>query len=114
MEREKEKRVVTVAFDLEQLLLCSFETTGTFYYSRRTKEHSLTVTEIDNMTTYAYLWNEDEGRKGSCKVATCVMNFLKKIENQGKKAVYLFSNKWRGQNLNRMFLIILSSSVVEL
>ena len=111
---KKEEHVVTAAFDLQQVLLCPFGATGIFYYSRRLKNHNLTVTEIDNMTTHAYLWNEHEGRKGSCEVATCVMDFLEKMKNQGKKVVYLFSDKCGGQNLNRMFLIMLSNSVVKL
>ena len=81
---KNEEHVVTAAFDLEQVLLCPFGATGIFYYSRRLKNHNLTVTEIDNMTTHIYLWNEHEGRKGSCEMATCVMNFLEKMKNQEK------------------------------
>ena len=63
--------------------------------------------EIDNKTKHTYLGNEHEGTKGSCEVATCDMNFLKKMKNQRKKVVYFFSNKYAGQNLNRMFLIVI-------
>ena len=36
------------------------------------------------------------------------------MKNQGKKVVYLLPNKCEGRNLNRVFLIILSNSVVKL
>lgn len=38
------------------------------------------------MASYAYLWNEHEGRKRSCEVATCVMNFWREWKIQGAKS----------------------------
>ena len=57
---EENEKAVAAAFDLEQVLLCPYGPTGAYYYSRRLKNHNLTVTELNNMNTYAYLWNENE------------------------------------------------------
>lgn len=65
--------VVTAAFDLQHVLLSPYEPTGAFYYSGRLKSHNLTVTEINNMDIYAYLWSEHEARKGSCEVSLVVL-----------------------------------------
>ena len=115
-EARSNKNVVTAAFDLEQVLLTPFGSTGAFYYSRRLKNHNLTVTEIDSMKTHAYLWNEYEAKKGSCEVASAVRDFIKKVSANGEesKVANLFSDKCGGQNLNRMVFVMLSNVLIEL
>ena len=46
-----------------------------FYYSRRLKNYNLTVTKIDKMKPFTFLWNENEAMKGSCQIATAVRGF---------------------------------------
>ena len=90
-EANSSKITVTAAFDLEQVLLCPFGAIGAFYYSRTLKNHNLTITEIDSMTTYCYLWNEHEGNKGSC--ASAVFRFIGKKAEEGKKVISLFCDR---------------------
>ena len=106
--------VVTATFDLEQVLLSPFRPTGAFYYSCRLQNHNLTVTEIDTMKTYAFLWNEHEAEKGSCEVATCIYKFLEAKSREGKKIIYLFSDRCGGQNQNRMVFLMLSHALNKL
>ncbi len=117
-EKKNEARskddVVTAAFDLESVLLAPHGQCSSFYYSRRLKNHNLTVTEIDNMCTYAYLWTEDQGAKGSCEVSTCIELFLKEKRKNGVEEVNLFSDRCGGQNQNRMVFIMLSSILNEM
>ena len=68
IKAKSHKRVITGAFDLEQVLLCPHRA-GAFYYSRRLKNHNLTVNEIDNMKTFAFPQNENEAMKGNCEIA---------------------------------------------
>ena len=103
--------VAAAAFDLQQVLLCLFGPTGAFYYSWRLKNFNFTVTELDNMTTHAYLWNEHEGCKVSCEMATCLSNFLGRKAEEGNKKVYLFCDRCGGQNLNRFMQIMLAEAV---
>ena len=107
------KEVIAAAFDLEQVLLAPHGQTGAYYYHRRLKNHNLTVTEIDNMKTYAFLWNEEQAGKGSCEVSTCVYKFLKAKEDEGAKVVYLFADRCGGQNSNRMMHVMLSNACNE-
>ena len=86
------------------MLLSPYDPTGSFYYSRRLKSHNLTVTEIDNMTTYAYLWSEQEAAKGSCEVSTGVLKFLQEKKKEGKEYINPFCDRCGGQNQNRMML----------
>lgn len=52
------------------------------------KSHDLTVTEINNMNNYTYLWSEHKVRKGSCEVSIAVLRFLKKKNNSKNKYIY--------------------------
>lgn len=52
------------------------------------KSHDLTVTEINNMNNYTYLWSEHKARKGSCEVSIAVLRFLKKKNNSKNKYIY--------------------------
>ena len=112
-EAEQIEEVVAAAFDLEQVLLSPYGGTDAFYYSRRLKNHNFTVTELNTMNTYCYLWNECEGAKGSCEMATGVQNFISIKQNEGAKKIYFFSDRCGGQNLNRYMIIMLSHSVIE-
>ena len=91
------------------------EATGAFYYSRRLKNHNLTVTEINNMNTYSFLWNENEAEKASCEVATSVLKFLEIKRAKGKQCINLLSDRcdW-SQNQNRMVFIMLSNAITDL
>ena len=117
-EKKQEARanedVVTAAFDLKTVLLAPHGPCSTFYYSRRLQNHNLTVTEIDNMNTYAYLWTEDQAAKGSCDVSTCVQLFPREKRKEGAKRMNLISDRYPGQNHNRMFFIMLFDTFNEL
>ena len=101
-ESKINKQTVTAAFDLEQVLLSPYGPTGAFYYSRRLKNHNLTVTEIDTLTTFSYLWNEHEAEKASCEVSTGVFKFIETKSMMGVKCFHLFADRCGGQNQNRM------------
>ena len=72
-EANNSDNVVTLAFDLQHVLLSPYGPTGAFYFSCRLKSPNLSVTEISNMNTYAYLWSEHEARKESCEVSLAVL-----------------------------------------
>ena len=107
-EAEQDEFTSCAAFDLQQVLLSPFGQTSDFYYSRRLKNHNLTVTEIDCMKTYCNLWHEAEGNKGACEIGTAVLKFLKEKKKEGVERVYLFSDACGGQNRNRFIFIMLS------
>ena len=113
-EARANEDVVNAAFDLEAVLLAPHRLCSTFYYSRRLQKHNLTVTEIDNMNTYAFLWTEDQAANGNCEVSTCVQLFLREKRKEGAKRVNLISDRCPGQNQNWMFFIMLSDMLNEL
>ena len=114
IEASNKADTVTAAFDLEQVLLSPFGQTSAYYYSRRLQNHNFTVTEIDTMATFSYLWNEHECEKGSCEVATGVRRFIQAKSECGIKCFNFFSDRCGGQNANRMMFIMISDALNEL
>ena len=49
--------------------------------------HNLTVTEIDNMNTFADLWSEHEVGKGSSDILTTVFKFLEEKKKNSKQYI---------------------------
>ena len=87
IKTKSNESVITAAFDLEQKLLCTHG--EDFYCSRRLKNHNLTIAQIDNMKTFAFLWNKNEAMKGTCEIATAVREFLLVKLNEGVKIIFV-------------------------
>ena len=106
-------KVLAAAFDLQKVLLCPYGQTSSFYYSRRLANHNFTITELDNMNTASFFWNESDCQKGSCEIATSLEKFIKKRSEEGIKEFYLFCDRCGGQNNNRMIFVMLSSIMYQ-
>lgn len=101
-------------FDFQKTLLSPHGQTSSFYYSQRLRNYNFTITNIANMKTYCYLWNETEGKKGACEVATAVFNYLSEMNKQKLKSIHLFCDRCTGQNNNRVVVAMLSYAVESL
>ena len=106
-EEGGKEEVITVAFDLEKVLLSPYGQTSSFYYSKRLKVHNFTVTDIKHMKTLCYVWHEGEAKKGSAEIGSSLQDFLKWAVNEGAKIVNLFADRCGGQNSNRMVIAAL-------
>ena len=100
--------IVSAAFDVQKVILLPHGETSSFYYTRRLRVTNFTITKLNSMDTFCFLWHEGEAKKGSCEVASCLFQFLKKLHLDGIKEVHLFSDRCVGQNSNCMVLIMLS------
>ena len=112
-EASLDEKMVTSAFDLEQVLLAPFGATGAFYYSRLLKNHNLTAAAINNMKTHCFIWNEHEANIGSCEIATSLYKFFEAKAEEGAKVVYLFCDCCGGQNRNRFLILMLLEALKQ-
>lgn len=104
----QQENVLAAAFDLQKVMLCPHGQVSSFYYSRRLANHNFTVTELDNMKTSCYFWNEADCQVGSCEVATCLQKFIQKRAVEGINEFNFFCDRCGGQNNNRMMFVMLS------
>jgi len=100
--------VLAAGFDFQKTLLSPHGRASSFYYSLRLKNYNFTVTELHSMKTTCFLWNECEGKKGSCEVATCLLQFLSRAHSNNVKKVQFFCDRCCGQNSNCMVYLMLA------
>ena len=54
------------------------------------------------------MWPESEGRRGSCKVATCLFKYIELQSHRGVKDITMFSDNCAGQTRNRFVAFALN------
>ena len=92
-------------FDFQKTLLCPDGKSSIFYYSMRLRNYNFTVTTISNTDVNCFLWNEEEGAKGSNEVASCLLKYLAKVKSSGAYIVHLLCDRCSGQYCNRMVFV---------
>ena len=105
------RNTLVAVFDLQKTFLCPHGDSSSFYYSLRLKLWNLSITNIYNMNTICYIWDESTAKKGSCEVSSCVFDYLNKVCQQGVKRMHFFCDRWSGQNNNRAILVMLSIAI---
>lgn len=62
--------------------------------------YNLTIFSLSDKQASCYVWNESEGNKGSCEIATCLIRYLNALP-QTIRHVILYSDTCAGQNRNQ-------------
>jgi len=91
---------VTVAFDLQHVLLLPRTTESSLYYSRKLNNCNLTIYLSGNGNGYSYQWNEPIAKRGSNEVASCLLKFFELLNINNVSSVTLYSDNCAGQNQN--------------
>ena len=87
-------------FDLEAVLATPCSNVSQVHYKRKLAVYNLTVYSVGDKEATCYVWDETEGRKGSCEVGTCLIRYMKSLP-QDVKHVILYSDTCGGQNRNK-------------
>ena len=107
---------VVASFDLQKVLYCPSGQVGELYYKRKLANYNLTVYNMTASSGFCYFWNEAEGKRGACEIASCLWKWLKVLD-LGVKKVTLYSDSCPGQNKNiiiaSMFLAAVKSLHIE-
>ena len=103
--KDPSKHVVTV--DLQAVLQAPCTNVSQLYYRRKLSVYNFTIYSLADGQGYCYIWDETEGRRGSCEIATCILQSLPSVV----KEVTIFSNCCGGQNKNQNLTAALSHAV---
>lgn len=90
---------LVIAFDLQQALPTPKLTTGIQYYKRKLWTYNFCIHNVKTGSSTMYLWDESTGRRGSCEIASCLYDYLCKVDVNVKKVI-MFSDNCSGQNKN--------------
>lgn len=92
---------ISASFDLQKVLQIPVSNAGPVYYSRKLCVYNLTVYEAAPPNkAYCFCWNENNGKRGSCEIGTCLLEWFKTLPVEVKE-VSLFSDTCGGQNRNQ-------------
>ena len=96
------------AFDMQQILLCPDGKSSSYLYKRRLGVYNLTIYDYKNGDAHCFMWPENEGRRGSNEVASCLFKYMDEQSKQGIKQITMFSDNCAGQNRNRFVAFALN------
>lgn len=86
-KNDKGQAISMACFDFQKVLSAPHTEASCLYYKRKLA--------IYNFTT------ENDAKRGSDEVSTCVLNYIERKVNQGIKEFWLYSDNCGGQNRNR-------------
>lgn len=89
-----------VTFDLEAVLATPCSNVSQVHYKRKLAVYNLTVYSLGDKEATCYIWDETEGRKGSCEIGTCLIRYIKSLP-QDVRHLILYSDTCGGQNRNK-------------
>ena len=99
---KSDPEVVSVTFDLEQVLLCPKLNVSSLFYRRKLATYNLTTYNLDNHTVNCFMWHEGAAGRGSSEIATCMHRYLKSLPDQVKRVIFI-SDTCSGQKRNQFF-----------
>lgn len=109
-EKEKDKKRAKAdskfhvsAFDLEAVLTTPCSLVGELYYKRKLCCYNLSFYALGSGNASCYLWDETQGARGSCEVATCLILHLNGLSTNTSavREVTYYSDTCGGQNRNQ-------------
>ena len=96
--KDPTKHVVTV--DLQAVLQAPCGLVSQLYYKRKLSVYNFTVYSLADGKGTCFIWDETEGMRGSCEIATCLVMYLRSLPRTVKE-VTIYSDCCGGQNRNQ-------------
>ena len=96
--KDRSYHVVTV--DLQAVLQAPCGLVSQLYYKRKLSVYNFTVYSLGDNKGTCFTWDETEGMRGSCEIATCLMIYLQSLPSTVKEVV-IYSDCCGGQNRNQ-------------
>ena len=69
----EDKTRYVATFDLQAVLTTPCSLVNEMYYARKLCCYNLTIYSLGDKQVYCHLWDETQGKRGSCEIATCLM-----------------------------------------
>ena len=108
MENE---RIKTLNFDLQKVLVTPKAQVNDLYYSRKLATYNFTIFDITTKETVCNMWWETIAKRGSCEIASCLLDYNKNIGSIDELVYY--SDSCTGQQRNLPFSGMCLYSVVN-
>ena len=97
---KKDPATHVVTLDLQAVLPTPCGMVSQLYYTRKLSVYNFTIYSLGDGNASCFIWDETQGRRGSCEIATCIFLYLKSLPVTVTDVV-LFSDCCGGQNRNQ-------------
>ena len=89
------------SFDMQQMFLCPYRQSSSFYYKRRLGVFNFTIFDYKESDGFCFMWPEHEAQRGSSEVSMCLFEYIREQASNGVKHTEMFSDNRGGRNCNR-------------
>lgn len=106
---ENKDTTLSFNFDLQAVLQTPKGAAGPFFYVRKLAVYNFTIYNLGNSDADCFLWDETEGKRGSCEISSCLFKYL--MGKTGIKHVRMMSDSCGGQQKNFNFSLMCLKAV---
>ncbi|KAK7475710.1 hypothetical protein BaRGS_00033032 [Batillaria attramentaria] len=96
-EASKDPKKHVVTMDLQAVLQAPCGLVSQLYYKRKLSVYNFTVYSLTDRKGTCFTWDESEGKRGSCEIATCLYIYLSSLPKDVEEVI-IFSDCCAGQN----------------
>ncbi len=91
--------------------------TSVAYYKRQIWFYNLGINCFNLNTSYMCVWGENEGKRGSNEISSCIFQFLNGLDLSKFNKIHTFSDGCGGQNCNKtvitFFMYVCNSTPIQ-
>ncbi|KAK7094532.1 hypothetical protein V1264_006082 [Littorina saxatilis] len=109
-EAKEDRRKHVVTLDLQAVLQAPCGLVSLLYYRRKLSVYNFTIYSLADGEANCYTWDESEGKRGACEIATCIYFYLRSLPNSVEEVI-IFSDCCSGQNRNQYLAAALAHAV---
>lgn len=90
-----------IFFDFQKVLSTRKTEASSYYYQRKLSVYNFTVYDIARHEATCYVWSENDAKKGSNEVASCLLHYIETKSSLGITEFFMWSDNCAGQNRNK-------------
>ena len=96
-----DKEYYAATFDLQAVLTTLCGSVGELYYMCKLCVYNLSIYSLKDGKSHCHVWDETQGKRGSCEMATCIYkNSVSVSSDKTIKVLTYYSDNCPGQNRN--------------
>lgn len=111
---KEDKSFIVATFGLQAVLTTPCSLVSELYYSRKLCCYNLTVYNLGDKQVFFHLWDETDGKRGSCEIATCLLKSTQSFCSAKATEVTYYSDTCGGQNRNTFVAASYLYSIVRI
>lgn len=115
-KKNTNNKCIAATYDLQAVMPCPRGDISNFYYISKLNVLNFTIYELGSKDVNCYVWHEGEGLRGVNEIGSCVLNYLRRLQEQSKEdfQVIFYSDNCCGQQKNKFMIAMYIYAVTNL